>query len=215
MSQSENTTNGPSPEGAGEAGYDLATLAPWTSAHLGTIPLLQTTSKSGRGVLARRADLQRMKSSLPDYKDFVVIDDNEFDAEVLRAVLHVWFGYDIEVRSARSIGLGLDCLHERIPDVVFLDDLLPPSETATENMPYLRRWGYEGPIIIISSHMNRRRQLELLEAGAADVIHKDDMSAVGIGEVFSRINQGDSASEFIRQPGECKEGTKNSDDADG
>ena len=149
--------------------------------------MLQPASASGRSVLARRADLQRMKSNLPDYRDFLVIDDNEFDSEVLRAVLHVWFGYDIDVRSARSIGLGLDCLQDRIPDVVFLDDLLPPSETATENMPYLRRWGYEGPIIIISSHLNRRRQLELAAAGAADVIHKDDMSAVGIAEVFERI----------------------------
>ncbi|MBI1386417.1 MAG: response regulator [Rhizobiales bacterium] len=174
---------------------------------------MSRNSNSGRNVLAHRADLQRLKSQLPPYKDFLVIDDNEFDGEVLRAVLHVWFGYDIDVRSARSIGLGLDCLQERIPDVVFLDDYLPPSDTAVENMPYLRRWGYKGPIIIISSHLNRKRKLQVMEAGAADVIHKDDLSAVGIGEVFARLTLGSAADEFIRdlrppveEPSEVEDG---------
>jgi len=100
MSQLNGLSSGYSVQPGGEA---IGSTALWTSAHLGTIPLLQTTSQSGRGVLARRADLQRMKGSLPDYKDFVVIDDNDFDAEVLRAVLHVWFGYELEVRSACAL----------------------------------------------------------------------------------------------------------------
>jgi len=143
---------------------------------------------SGQGLLAKRADLERMRPEMPAYKDFLLVDDEVFDGEVLKAVLHVWFGYDIEVRTARSIGLALDCLQDRVPDVVFLDDILPPSENAMENIPYLRRWGYEGPIIIVSGMVTRRRHSELLAAGASGVIHKDDLSSLKVAETLMKFN---------------------------
>ena len=95
------------------------------------------------------------------------------------------FGYNLAVRRAKTLGSALDCVIECKPDLVFLDDILPPSDTASNTIPFLRRCGYEGPIIVVSGEMTRRRRQELTAAGAADVMHKDDLDSVRVSEALN------------------------------
>jgi DNA-binding NarL/FixJ family response regulator len=147
---------------------------------------------TGSDFLTRKSDLTRMRQKIPGLKDVLIVDDNNFDADSLRATLNMMFAYGLTLRRAKTLGSALDCVIERKPDLVFLDDILPPSDTASTTIPFLRRCGYEGSIVVVSGEMTRRRKQELLNAGASDVIHKDDLDSVRLSEALSRAFNMDS-----------------------
>jgi CheY-like chemotaxis protein len=145
------------------------------------------SSRTGGDFLARRDQVARGRQGLPSLKDLLIVEDETFDANRLRATLHILFGYDADIRRAATLGTAVDCVIERKPDLVFLDDYLKPADTATHTIPFLRRAGYEGPIIVLSGQVDRQRKTELLAAGADDVIHKDDVDSVRLGEALVRV----------------------------
>jgi len=115
-------------------------------------------TSSGGAFLARKSELLRARQGLPDLKDVLVVDDESFDAERLTATLRVMFGYEIEVRRAATLASALDRVIETLPEVIFLDDILKPADDAAQSIPYLRRAGYTGPIIVISGQATRARR---------------------------------------------------------
>lgn len=151
-------------------------------------------ASAGGDFLTRKSDLTKSRSKMPELSDLLIIDDDTFDADRLRATLHLMFGYDISVRRAKTLGSALDCVIERQPELIFLDDILKPSDTATNTVPFLRRCGYEGPIVIVSGMVDRQRRAVLVAAGAADVIHKDDLDSVRVAEALIRVYNIDCAS---------------------
>ncbi len=142
---------------------------------------------TGGNFLARKSDLTKLRKELSGLSDFLVVEDENFDADRLRATLHVMFGYGIEVRRAKTLGSALDAVIERKPDIVFLDDYLKPNDNATQTIPFLRRCGYEGPIVVVSGAVDRQRRSILAKAGAVDVIHKDDLDSVRIAEALGAL----------------------------
>jgi response regulator of citrate/malate metabolism len=145
----------------------------------------------GRGgtFLARKSDAAKSQQDGRQLADVLIVEDENFDADRLRATLHIMFGYAIEVRRARTLGSALDCVIERKPELIFLDDYLKPSDNATHTIPFLRRCGYAGPIIVVSGQVDRLRRAMLVKAGAVDVIHKDDLDSVRIAEALARASE--------------------------
>ncbi len=144
-------------------------------------------NQSGGHFLAKKSDLTKSRKELPDIQDFLVVEDENFDADRLRATLHIMFGYTIQVRRAKTLGSALDAVIERRPQLIFLDDHLKPNDNATHTIPFLRRCGYEGPIVVVSAHVDRQRRTILIKAGAADVIHKDELDSVRVAEALHRM----------------------------
>lgn len=142
---------------------------------------------AGGDHLARRSELAASRHGMPALKDVLIVEDETFDAERLRATLRVLFGYTVEVRRATTLGSALDAVIERKPDMVFLDDYLKPNDSATESIPFLRRAGYEGPIIVVSGEVDKQRRSALLLAGAKDTIHKDHLDSVRVAEALVRV----------------------------
>jgi response regulator of citrate/malate metabolism len=140
----------------------------------------------GGDFLARKSDVIKTRLGLPSLKDVLIVEDDTFDADRLRATLHVMLGYGLVQRRATTLGSAVDCVIERKPEVVFLDDYLKPSDNASHTIPFLRRAGYTGPIIVISGEVDRARQTVLMTAGAIDVIHKDDLDSVRIAEALNK-----------------------------
>ena len=141
---------------------------------------------TGGDFLARKSDATKIRQSLPKINDVLMVEDEAFDADRLQATLHVMLGYDLTIRRAPTLGSALDCVIARKPDIVFLDDYLKPSDNAAHTIPFLRRAGYEGPIVVVSGEVDRQRRLLLVSAGAADVIHKDDLDSVRVAEALAR-----------------------------
>lgn len=145
------------------------------------------SSGSGGDFLERKSGVNRARGDLPEFKDVVVVDDEAIDADRLFATLRIMFGYDVGVRRASTAGRAVDLVIEHTPDIVFLDDILKPSDDAVHTIPFLRRAGYNGPIVVISGQVTRSRRSTLMGAGATDVIHKDDVDSVRLTEVLHRI----------------------------
>lgn len=148
-----------------------------------------TTSPTGSGgdFLAKKSDVTKLRKQLPALKDVLIVEDENFDADRLKATLRVMFGYDLEVRRAATLATALDLVLSRKPELIFLDDFLKPSDTASHSIPFLRRAEYAGPIVVISGQVTKKRRSELLAAGATDVIHKDDVDSVRLAEAMLRV----------------------------
>ena len=142
---------------------------------------------TGGDFLAKKSDVTKLRKLMPALNDVLVIDDEVADADRIKATLRVMFGYDIEVRRAGTLGAAIDCVLDKPPQVVFLDDILKPSDLATDTMPFLRRAGYDGPIVVISGQVTKKRRIELVAAGAHEVIHKDDLDSVRLGEALLKV----------------------------
>ena len=142
---------------------------------------------TGGNFLARKSDLTKTRKGLPDIDDILIVEDETFDADRLRATLHIMFGYGIKVRRAKTLGSALDAVIESKPQVIFLDDYLKPNDNATQTIPFLRHCGYDGPIVVVSGDVDRPRRNMLVKAGAVDVIHKDELDSVRIAEALAKI----------------------------
>ncbi len=149
--------------------------------------MTRSSQKTGGDFLAKKSDVNKLRADLPALSYVLVVEDETLDAERLKATLRVMFGYELEVRRASTAASAVDCVMDRQPDLVFLDDILKPSDNATHTIPFLRRASYNGPIIVISSQVTRNRRKELLDAGASDVIHKDDVDSVELAESMIRV----------------------------
>lgn len=149
--------------------------------------MASSSSGSGGDFLAKKSDLMRARTGMPALKDVLIVEDEDADADRLKATLRVMFGYDIEVRRAATLGAAIDSVMAKSPEFVFLDDVLKPSDEAHQTIPFLRRAGYEGPIVVVSGRINRQRRATLLGAGANDVIHKDDVDSVRLTEALTRV----------------------------
>lgn len=154
-------------------------------------------SPTGGNFLAKKSDMTKSRKGLPDISDFLIVEDENFDADRLRATLHIMFGYTIQVRRAKTLGSALDAVIERRPELVFLDDYLKPSDNATQTIPFLRRCGYEGPIVVVSGAVDRQRRTTLIKAGAIDVIHKDDLDSVRVAEALERVHAPATAAKAV------------------
>ncbi|MFM9943533.1 MAG: response regulator [Hyphomicrobiaceae bacterium] len=148
---------------------------------------------TGGNFLARKSDVTMTRKGLPELTDFLIVEDENFDADRLRATLHIMFGYGIQVRRAKTLGSALDAVIEKKPEIIFLDDYLKPNDNATHTIPFLRRCGYEGPIVVVSGAVDRHRRATLVKAGAIDVIHKDDLDSVRIAEALAAVHKAEKS----------------------
>ena len=149
--------------------------------------MASSSTGSGGDFLEKKSGIVRAKTKLPPLKAVVVVDDEAIDSDRMLATLRVIFSYDVAVRRATTANAAIDLVMDKRPDVLFLDDILKPSDDASQTIPLLRRAGYDGPIVVISGQVTRNRKTVLMTAGATDVIHKDDVDSVRLVESLQRV----------------------------
>lgn len=141
----------------------------------------------GTDHMRARSQLAKLVRDLPPLADFLIVDDETADAKWLVSALKLVCGHDIRVRQAKSLGTALDALKAAMPQLVFLDDRISPVDNATNTLPFIRRAGYAGPIVIVSGAMTRQRATELIKLGAAAILHKDDIESARVAELLIEI----------------------------
>lgn len=146
--------------------------------------MASNNSKSGGDILTRRNAANWSKRNLPEIGDILIIEDETFDADRIQATLHIVIGREAQVRRAETLASALDRVLEKMPDMILLDDYLKPNDTASQTIPLLRRAGYDGPIVIISGEVDRRRTAELKAMGAASAIHKEEVDSGSVTEAL-------------------------------
>ena len=150
-------------------------------------------SATGGNILARRNEATWAKQDLPKLNDILIVEDDTLDSERLQATLHIILGREMTVRKAQTLTSALDCILEATPDMVFLDDYLKPSDTALQTLPLIKRAGYNGPVVVISGAITRKRVAELKAAGASACIHKEDVDSGRVTEALNEVFQSRSA----------------------
>lgn len=151
-----------------------------------------SSSESGGKHLAKKSIAAKLRDQLTSITKFLVIEDEATDADRLQATLRLMLGYEINIQHAPTLNIATDMILKEKPDLVFLDDVLKPSDTALQSIPLIRRAGYEGPIVVVSGQVTRTRRNELLDKGATDIIHKDNVDSVSISECLARVFGTDS-----------------------
>jgi DNA-binding NarL/FixJ family response regulator len=136
------------------------------------------------GFLERRASLVTGRERLPTVRDVLIIGGTT--SPLLGALVRLMFGYDVSVRSAASVGAALDALNLRAPDLVFVEQVLPPAMPAVDILPLARRCGYTGPLVVLATSASPGLVRALLDAGAADVVDRDELDSARIAEVLLR-----------------------------
>ena len=148
-----------------------------------------SSNRKGGAFLERKSALAIARQGQPRFRDILIVEDTQLDADRLKATLHSIFGYDIVTRHAATLGSSLDRVIERQPDLIFLDDHLKPNDNAAHTIPFLRRCNYTGPIIVVSGLLDRKRGAILVKAGAAVCIHKDSLDSGSIAEALAQIHE--------------------------
>lgn len=139
---------------------------------------------TGANYLERRNEVVRLRPQLAFDTVVLVIDGAPQGLGVLTAVLHLMLGYDARLHSAATFGAALDRIVERQPDLIFLADQVPPNTAALDALPILRRCGYQGPVVVIGARTGKRHERALVEAGAADVLDRDQFDTVRVSEAL-------------------------------
>ncbi len=142
---------------------------------------------TGADYLVEKSDLARSSNVIPQLKDILIVEDETLPGDRLTATLRTMFGYDVEVRRARTLAIALDLILKKQPELILLDDVLKPTDTALDSLPMIRHAGFKGPIVIVSGQVDRFRRAELMEKGADEAINKDDLNSTEIGKVLQRL----------------------------
>ncbi len=144
-------------------------------------------TSSGSEYLERQSALAKARGARPRITDVLVIEDNDRDTQSISAKLRKVFGQEVGVRHAQTLNSMLDRVLERKPEIVFLDHLLKPDDTAPKSIKYLRDFGYGGPIVVVSSVMTPHLAADLRRLGAIEALHKDALNGGRIAEVVDLI----------------------------
>lgn len=153
---------------------------------------LETTMaaiKQGLGseILADRHGVAVQRDTWGHISDVLIVEDDAIDGNRLVGTMHLAIGRDVSVRWAKTLNSAVDEVLANMPDVVFLDDILKPSDTAAETIPYLRRAGYEGHIVVVSGEVTRKRLAELVALGATTAVHKDDVDSASLRAALVKV----------------------------
>lgn len=149
---------------------------------------MSSSSKgTGADYLVEKSDLARLRHMVPELRDILIVEDESLAGDRLTATLRTMFGYEPQVRRARTLATALDMVLKQLPELILLDDILKPSDTALDSIPMIRHAGFKGPIVIVSGQVDRFRRAELLAKGADETINKDDLDSGAIARALLRL----------------------------
>lgn len=151
---------------------------------------MHMAAAAGSDFDAEKSALLRKLGKLPTIRHVLIVDDDEQDARHISAVLHLLLGRDVEIASFRTIAAALQRLREQSPDLIVLDDHLPPLDRAESSMRSFRRFGCEAPVIVVSGILTRMRRIELAQLQVLYIMDKDDVNTFTFAEALGRLVPG-------------------------
>ena len=112
---------------------------------------------------------------MTDKINILIIDDDDVDRMSVRRYLKS-AGVELVATEACDGREGLELLMQESFDCAFLDYFLPDSD-GLSMLKQARQAGVDAPIIMLTGHGDERLAVEMMQAGAADYLPKDQMSA--------------------------------------
>lgn len=138
-------------------------------------------------LISRKSRIAQELNKLTSVRNVMVIDDNPLDARHVTAILHILLGRGITVTHYKSVALAISNLRTQMPDLLFLDDVIPPLDRAESSLKSLHRHGLVAPIIIMTAMLTQARRKQLMGLDLLGILHKDDIDSFSIGEILQRL----------------------------
>jgi len=115
----------------------------------------------------------------------LLVDDNLLLIELFKC--YAMGSKDFDLCCACSIEDALELIEEKNPAVIFLDNRLMPYKSFTETVPLLRRAGFAGKIIVISSDLSDSVFKECGLYSVSGYIDKFDFNYNNFNKVISGV----------------------------
>ena len=129
---------------------------------------------------------QRLKA-VSKIRNVAIVDDNDQDATHIAALIHLLLGRDVVVKRYKVVATAIFGIQKSMPDLVILDDYIPPLDRAESSVSSIRRFGFAGPFIVISGNLSRGRERDLAKLEPLGMIHKDEINSFTLTEVLVRL----------------------------
>lgn len=149
-------------------------------------PMLLAAS-SGDDLVSSKSILMQKLAKLPAFGRIAIIDDSDMDAQRLMATLYLLIGREVVISCYRSVAVALDRTRRDKPDLIFLDDLIPPLDRAESSIRSLLRFGVDAPVVVMSGQLTRARRTELKRLNPLGILDKDEINTFAVGEVLLRL----------------------------
>jgi CheY-like chemotaxis protein len=116
----------------------------------------------------------------------LILDDDDHYALLFSAYLKLSGVEGGAVEHAASTDSAVERLHNFAPDMVFLDNRIPPHADFRPGLKALREAGYNGPVIVQSACVADEIFDEAAKLGVAEVIDKLEMSDVRLMQLLQK-----------------------------
>lgn len=116
----------------------------------------------------------------------LILDDDDHYALLFSAYLKLSGVEDGAVEHAASTDSAVERLRNFTPDVVFLDNRIPPHADFRPGLKALRDAGYKGPVVVQSACLADEIFDEAGKLGVAEVIDKFEMSDVRLMQLLDK-----------------------------
>ncbi len=143
--------------------------------------------RNGADIVSRRSELLKAIAEAPPLGVIAIIDDQSREADHIAALLRLLLGGNQVVICFTALATAVHDLRYNRPDLIFLDDHLPPFGRAKTSLDTLHRFALTAPVVIVSGVMTARRKAELEKLGALATLDKDDINGLSLAEVLLRF----------------------------
>ncbi len=143
---------------------------------------------SGADVLAHLSELARQRAELPRISTVLVISRLEATGELIQSALRAVVGYEADIVVCPNVAEAIRTLRDRQPQIAFIcDDKHLAIEWFQATAQSIRKAGLACPLAFILEHVSSQLRCQLLDIGALDVFHRDEVCGLRLRESLLKL----------------------------
>jgi hypothetical protein len=143
---------------------------------------------SGANVLAHLSELARQRAELPRVSCLMIVSYDRAEGDLIQAAMRAVVGYDTRILVVASLGEAVQYSKLYPPQASFCLDNAPAKKVDCEQaLRGLREAGISCPVAIIRATVTTHIRCKLLDAGASDVLARDEVCGIRLRESLLRL----------------------------
>lgn len=116
------------------------------------------------------------------------IEDARFDRTIFATHFAAMHRDDLSLAVAESVEAGVEALRSRMPDILFLDNRVPPYDDYEESLAELKGAGFAGPVVLVTGLPTLEMQHAVDGSGpVCALLDKRGLDATRLTEVITPL----------------------------
>ena len=144
---------------------------------------------SGAKVLAHLSELARQRARLPRISSILIMSQERAGGELIRSTLRAVVGYDTSISVVLTHAEASQHVKLRPPQIAFHlgGTLIDRPSSIASHFQALRKAGIICPVAIIRNVMTPKIKCQILDLGAIDVFHRDEICGLRLRECLLKL----------------------------